>query len=608
MNLKIPNPQIKQLRQLNKGDLFGEIYGSYNLDLSEQGEIKVNQRLSRIFNNDTSDTVIIGDSNFGRCWGFVRGNFDATEKWWTGAGSVLFRTSDTDYSSNWAKDTLTTGDGTPTDLSHLLSDMIRFEGALIVSTSTDLHKLASSSWDRSWWQTTLAQSTLTSGIYHPLHSWERTLLIGDANNLHIIDRNNIVSSSRITLAPEFYIMKIISRIDKIWILTRNIYDQEAIIFEWDGKSNTYLRQFSAKASQCLSGIVSKNGIAYVINSNGQLLAYTGSGFEEVASLPVFNKKVFRLTDAVVDDVTNITWDDGYTVSRMVNPNGMGIVDDKIYINLSGSIGTTTSQVLEEMLSGIWIYDNEIGLYHAYSLTQNNSINIHDYGTAVMEYVGAFQVVDKNMFIVGGTIYTDNLSTKVNSLFKKNITASPVKANSGFVIYSRILSSEIQNIWHKIWIKFKEMSVSTDKIVVKKRIKRNYDLPFRVSITWTSATTFTTTNSNFSLASVGNEIFVIAGKNSGLTAHITNIAEAGGTYTITIDETGLVSSGTAHIYIRDWVKVGSFTDTNLTNKQLVEFALGGESTYIDIKIVLFFSDELQSLEEITITSKSNLKIE
>src|SRR3972149_1118616 len=551
MNLKIPNPQIKQLRQLNKGDLFGEIYGSYNLDLSEQGEIKVNQRLSRIFNNDTSDTVIIGDSNFGRCWGFVRGNFDATEKWWTGAGSVLFRTSDTDYSSNWAKDTLTTGDGPPTDLSHLLSDMIRFEGALIVSTSTDLHKLASSSLDRSWWQTTLGQSTLTSGLYHPLHSWERTLLIGDANNLHIIDRNNIVSSSRITLPPEFYIMKIISRIDKIWILTRNIYDQEAIIFEWDGKSNTYLRQFSAKASQCLSGIVSKNGIAYVINSNGQLLAYTGSGFEEVASLPVFNKKVFRLTDAVVDDVTNITWDDGYTVSRMVNPNGMGIVDDKIYIN------------------------------------------IHDYGTAVMEYVGAFQVVDKNMFIVGGTIYTDNLSTKVNSLFKKNITASPVKANSGFVIYSRILSSEIQNIWHKIWIKFKEMSVSTDKIVVKKRIKRNYNLPFRVSITWTSATTFTTTNSNFSLASVGNEIFVIAGKNSGLTAHITNIAEAGGTYTITIDETGLVSSGTAHIYIRDWVKVGSFTDTNLTNKQLVEFALGGESTYIDIKIVLFFSDELQS---------------
>lgn len=600
MRITIPNPETKQLRQLNKGNLYGELYGTYNCDLlSAPGKIRVSPRLYRVFDNDTSDS---GDSDFKHQWGFVRADTSAgtADQWWSGNGSVLFKSTNSSPTSAWAQDAIATGDGTPTNLSHFYSDIVRFEGAIIVSNSTDLHRLAAASWDLSWWDTTLAQTALTADIYHPLHTWERTLLIGDANKLHTIDKDNIVSASRLVLPPEFYITKIISRIDKAWILTRHIYDGEAMIFEWDGKSNTHNRQFSAKASQCLSGVVSKNGIAYVMNSYGQLLEYTGSGFEEVNSLPLFTETVFRFKGTTAGAI----WNDSWSLNRMVHPNGMAMIDDKIHILLSGAIAGTDSYLFENMLSGVWIYTKENGLYHAYSLTQYKSGTQPDKGTGVILYPGALVQTDKGYFLAGGTIYTDNMATELSSIFIKD---TGLTRNLGYVIYSRISSSEIQNIWNNIWLKFSQLD-SGDKIIVKKRTSRDYNLPVRAAITWTSGTTFTTTESTFSNVAVGDEVQVFVGKNSGRIAHITIISLAAGTYTITIDETMLITSGTAQIYVYDWVKVGSFSDSDSLNRQFTYFALGGESTYIDIKIVFDFFNERSELEDATITSKTNLKIE
>ena len=602
MKITIPNLQTKQLRQLNKGNLFGELFGTFNIDLiSAPGKIRLSPSLNREISNISLHTDDIVNANLGHVWGFSKNAADGTNRWWAGAGSVLFKVS----GANWAQDTIAIGDGTPTDLNYMYSDMVSFEGALVVSTSTDLHKLTSGSWDRGWWITTLAQTGLTASIYHPLHTWERTLLIGDTNKLHIIDKDSIVTTNRIILPPEYYIIKIISCIDRVWILTRHIYEGEAMIFEWDGKSSSYFRQHSAKANQCLSGVTGKNGLAYVMNSNGQLLEFTGSGFEEVACLPISSEVMLRLKG----ESMQANWNDSWTLNRMVHPNGMAMIDDKIYVLLSGAVRGFDYYLFENMMSGIWVYTKENGFFHYSSLTLNNHLGTHkkDYGTGVVLYPGALVsssdydvYAGKRTFLTGGTIYSDDMTTEIKAIFNNEYYGP----HSGFIIYSRLSTSEIQNMWDKIWLKFSQMRSIIDKIIVKKRIIKNLNLPVRANINWTNATTFTTTTSNFQYAVAGNEVFVFVGRNAGLTAHITNISYVNSTYTVTIDETGLDTSGTAQIYVYDWVKVGSFSDNNF-NKQFVDFALGGESTYIDIKIVFVFSAEIPELEETIITSKVNL---
>ena len=70
MTYIIPNPQTKELKQLNTHDLIGSIFTSKNIDLSDKGYIKLAHRtiaqmtenIDADFNN--SDSIFKTDSDF----------------------------------------------------------------------------------------------------------------------------------------------------------------------------------------------------------------------------------------------------------------------------------------------------------------------------------------------------------------------------------------------------------------------------------------------------------------------------------------------------------------------------------------------------------------
>lgn len=590
----LPSQETKTWRQLNKGHYFGELFATFNIDLlSDRGKIKISPRTYKHFDN--SD-----DADFGNVAAILRSAADTTDRWWAIAGTKLFKSATIVPDSAWAQDAIA---NSPTT-NYLQSDMKNWENKMVVSTSTDLALMTAGTWDNSYWITTLGKSALSLNE-HPLGVYNRILLVGDGNLLHSIDRNGLATASRVTLPPEFEIIKIMPSIDKVWLLTKHIYGGDAQIFSWDGFSDTYNFQYPIKAPMCLSGVLLDN-IPYVTTSIGQILRYNGGGFVEAASFPIFDENIY-------DDITSrvgATWGDYLGVgagSNPVNANGMEIIDDKVHILINGKITGDDNNLLENMFSGIWCLDESIGLHHRFSLSQYKaSGTIIDKGIGIISHAGPLISTDKNngLFLAGASFYPSNSSTETSSLFINDTNDTLDK--SGYIIVSRIQPSVIQSLFNIIWLQFSKMRSATDKILIKKRQSKDYNLGFRASVTFTNTTTFTSTDANFANANSGDEIEFVRGYGAGITAHISTISVNAGTYTIVLDETisNIVNGNTARCYVRDWVKIDTYTDSSSSGELFKKYPIGGVNPWTDFKIELRGYKDSPTLEQISIISKEN----
>ena len=113
----------------------------------------------------------------------------------------------------------------------------------------------------------------------------------------------------------------------------------------------------------------------------------------------------------------------------------------------------------------------------------------------------------------------------------------------------------------------------------------------VPCTWTSNTTFTTTN-DFSevvtyLSDTSNEceVEIIAGAGAGQMAQISTISFNAGTYTVTLAEEldGITSGRVSDVMINNWKKLGEVTSED--NRGYKEFGVSSPSTWNEYKIEL-----------------------
>lgn len=174
-------------------------------------------------------------------------------------------------------------------------------------------------------------------------------------------------------------------------------------------------------------------------------------------------------------------------------------------------------------------------------------------------------------------------------------------NRGNFITQKMFSDNIEDTWNKIIAKVRSVYNTNDKIIVKYRTTERQFFPitpdgFQLSsynITWASTTSFTVSNSKWAYVQAGDEVEIIAGAGAGFTAHISTISEAGGTYTVTIDETiPLISaSDTSNVLVNNWTKGATLsssetrlhdtTSVNLKSKWLqIKCELRGEGTQVE----------------------------
>lgn len=217
----------------------------------------------------------------------------------------------------------------------------------------------------------------------------------------------------------------------------------------------------------------------------------------------------------------------------------------------------------------------------------------DYGATISSRTTAMGIVEN-----GGSVYGTELiwSAEViprassNDIEALGTVSSGVEAR-GYFITPKIMSENITDTFNNIVVKYSPFTTEMDKIIIKYRLEddmRKYvtflsDTSWK--ITWTSSTTFTTTQVDWADAVVGDEVEVLNGAAGGLLAHITVITENAGTYTVTIDETysNYTSGDISRAVFRNWKKLMTVSPGEPFNYKVQ--ALGQQGKFIQLKVEL-----------------------
>jgi len=566
------------------GEFWGDLTQSFNTDLSTRpGFIQV------------SPTLIQHTTGFVP-FSFVYANVGVASGYWTSADKV-YRTSNintTQFTADSLPNSPTTGFNS--------SDMIVFgknssgNDILVVARGTDI-SVYDSGWNNTWWTTTLSQSALTY-VTHPLDIFGNLLLIGDGNKLHTVLKNfdytYTVRNSRLVFSSSYQINWIKSTKDRVYIGLINtqggtIFSSFPSLFiEYD----PYTEQVREAVVEEGYTVGFKVGNAInIVDYVGNIKTWTGSTFSTLNSFPT------------------VFVDGGYV---KIHRNGIVVVGNKILFLVSTEPFVYFPFTNRNMLGGLWSYDLRTNyLVHESSFKTSSNLS---FGTT-KSYSDSFQALayfpDAGSIICGAVVYSTD-STSVPGVFtNKFLGRSYSNADRGWFITPVFTSSEINNVWRNILIKYawtRNFGSSAGSIIVKyKKVFNQLVALTPYWGTWASSNSFTISTSSFSGygVEVGDEIFIIYGNGDGLSAHITAINSAGGTDTVTIDETLASSpSGGFSFVVDKWRKLSPTISDTKDGWALLDIP-DVESDRIQFKIEIRGG---LSVEEISVGYQVNMRQE
>lgn len=610
-------PQSLIPTQPNLGELIGDIFASFNLDLtSDLGRIKVSPRTIKI-DADTDS----GLSALVRVAQFIRTQARGSDEWWAIADQKLFY-SNANADPRTALIADATANSPTTQLSYLYSDADEFSGDLIVSLLTNLARLSAGTWTASWWITTLGQRAMVTGIPHPVRTiFNNLFLVGDqvaVNNeagkgekagqasIHAIDINSNVSLNRLVFKKQFKVVFILTNNSEVWIGLSHKFSGKAEMIYWDGNSINFNLNFKIDDPTLMGGTMDSDGVPCVVDGKGRLLRFNGRGFKEIARLPIANNKYYKWGGP--------EWG--------MHKNGICLIDGRINMLVTGGIHTDTKGGVEGFYSGIWEFDERIGLYHKHGVTNTND-NVINMGSPVVRRVGALVETERQYgtFMGAVELSTDNDTTLVNVVFISDIfgtSGSTITDNvlkTGFFITRKYKIRELEDHWEQMALRFQKLLNSTDKIFIKYRTDfKNYTNPNYKFATWATTTTITVASSQtMSDVSVGDEVLILSGKGAGICTKITALSLNAGNYTVTVDYTftGASNGNTLLLQIKNWTTMPFSSSQDYISNQSIRFMdlpIGDKSDEIQFKVVAFGKGDSPSMSPLLISSQESVVLE
>lgn len=583
--ITIPNPQNKKIVQSNNSDVLGGIYISKNIDLQENvGRIRLGKRM--IVNSADTDS---GLSDLYNAVAFVSFNNNIYTLGSAGTSGKVYKSGTTSLQANFAADA---SSNAPAEIDSQYSDMVfGSNGNLYCTGKTKLYECAGGTWNAT-------TRTITTGGPHMLAIFQNRVYVSNVGN--VILSSSIATSTfgalnavgddyslQLSIDTDSTIITFIrASASKLWIGTVNTKGGKGYIYSWDGTSTNAMASYRLEASGALSCVI-KDEVPYVIDANGDLIAFNGGTFTKLAGLNRENG--YRLVNST-----------GSSNTRFIHPNGMSVIQGDIHILINNLNDNYLATVEDAIQSGVYIYTTQNGLVHKYGLGLSTSAGtITDYGQTRVVRVGAIAELNRRAadlasgsngsFLVGGMVYTDASATKA-CIWNDDINDTLQKA--GYFITPKLESSEITDTWQSFYLKYRKLLNATDKIVFKYRTVE-VD-PTEATGTWTavgaSTTTFTTTT-DVSAYAIGDEVEVIQGLGSGKCAHITSIVNNAGTYTVILDEVFTsASSGTFKAKFGKWTKLGSISDQVSQFKKFKAPNSGMNDTWIQFKVWMLFTNK------------------
>lgn len=317
--------------QSNTGEILGNVFATRNMNFDMQGYAKLARR---------STPFIWNVANFGSVTSISTLDgitYYAT----TAAGLWNFKLDGT------APVQMNTFGVTST----IRDDGVTWYGRWYVSTDGATGEIWD--YDGAWHDSGIS---LTHNNWHPLciHEELNYLIVGDGSTITSYTSAGTTSHSQvasITIPTNYAVRRIIYTGTTVYILTKNVKGGDAMVYTWDGVSTTFQTARPVPgANWVFSGCIYK-GVLVIMTSKGQLLRDNGSGWDELAHLPVYD--------------TPYSWYDGNGfLDGKVEARGMVVKGERILINLDGYINSLgTNGQLPNQPSGVWVYDEAVGLYH-----------------------------------------------------------------------------------------------------------------------------------------------------------------------------------------------------------------------------------------------------
>jgi len=374
------------------------------------------------------------------------------------------------------------------------------------------------------------------------------------------------------------------------------------IYQWDGISAQVTAEYKLEAQGCLALLI-KDDIPYAMDSNGALLKYTGTSFDEIGRLPTNNILLKNCQAATAD--------------RFIHPNGLLETRNNTILALVNNENMDNGGTINENFpSGAWEWSEDYGFQHKYAFTYNPGANdtITDFGQNRISRVGAIADVnytstdaDRNGTMLMGATYFTNASSTLSGIFFDDSNNTVKK--KGYFVTTWFNADEIQDTWSRLWATFRRFLSETSSIEFKYRIYE--EQPTYATITWVNTTSFTTTTDVSAYGptaseSTGGEVEVIQGTGSGSCVHISSIVEAGGTYTVTLDSAVEgVTTGTAKARFQKWVKLNPAAEPAQINSYL-QAAMSASNVRIQVKGCMTFTGD-DEFHKMALVSNEDIKI-
>lgn len=589
------------------GDALGSLWSTFGLDFqSNQGKVRAHPRTLITTDDITDLDVAVAFQTFTD----VNAGIQYA---WAVAGTYVFRMNlSSGYQTAFAKDAATgtpNGSGAANSCSSDASDLISYSKTyMFLSTRADIFAYTASSG-----QWTSSSSSLTDGFTHMLCKYGSRVYVTD-NNVQVrsfapTDINTISSSGTyyLDLSSGGYPVTTITTIreasDGIWVFTINQSEDGCFAFKWDGVKATDPNSayVISDASGVLAAII-KNDVPWVIDNNGDLRVFNGGTFIKTKDaglaegrLPIKSAKFLKNPLSAAND-------------RWIHPNGIDIVDGRIRILVNNEYEDNGATIEENFASGVWEYDPKIGWTHLMPLSLYvNSVT--DYGQNRVSRVGALYAAKtettnssaNGTMLLGAQLYSDASSTKEVILIDDT---NDTVQKFAYLVTTKIYSDQVRDTWKKLFARLKKLLNSTDRVWV--RYRTSEIAPVEATITWTSATTATSTSTDDLSAYEDFEIEVLQGKGAGKCSRISDVSGSSGNWTLTFAETFTgATSGTAKARFQKWIEAGVVFSSQTDD--VAEFPLEASSPWIQFKLCMQFTGK-NEVDDLLLANTTHQKIE
>lgn len=626
-------PSDNQWKQTNRGDIFGVLNATRNVNFDYDGYLTLSKRPIAYYSS-------ADNADFGYLCAILYFN-----------STYYFVTEDSVFSGEFSGSALTERDG-HVGLS-LGTDAVVWNSRLYVSGNTAIDYTS----DGSTWNGTIGV-TLTSTKHHPLCVFEsqNQLAVGNLNTVKTYNTSHSLIQT-LTLPANYEVTSIRYRNSYLYIGTKEMNGGEAKLFIWDGAGSSAQYAISCGSNWIFSMCEYGESVAVVTNL-GQLLILSGNELVELANFPIYSypDKIWQTSN-------------GFAIGGKVFNRGM-VADGKlIYIVIDGS---NAGDQVSEQISGLWCYDPAVGLYHksltnsdeklaltessidtsADTITFNAALDAETGDPILITNVGSvtgltnsetyyiikessttigfartrYDALNDHKIDLGGSLgsfaATANPLESIGELYDVNqgavAVASPLtlpetiwesgviwggRSNSIYTVNTfslsnnvgsfttqKVYSENIKDAWNKLITFLSTLNFENEKVVVKYKTSERLSTPSQtISASWFDASHLQSTDTNsWNTIEVGDEITITSGTGCGYTAHVTEINQLGDlTWIMALDESIGVTSDTCTFTADNFKKINlSGSDSENSGDGFISSTIDTtSSTWVQFRIEL-----------------------